>query len=712
MGSFNLLSKTIQKKIWRMKWESFTHVQDKAIPAVIETDHDIILSSGTASGKTEAAFLPIISMIEKEAEETLKVMYISPLKALINNQFERIESLCDETNIPIHRWHGDISQSKKKKFVQKPAGILQITPESIESLFLNRTEQLRNIFKGCDFIVIDEIHSFLDDERGVHLRSLLSRLERYMNKRPRIIGLSATIDNFSLVKDWVNFQYPEKVTVIESIGSDKNLLYSLMHFDGEESHKTPLNLFEDIRDLTRNQKALIFCNSRGLVEEATVLLNRLATREGMGETYFPHHSSIDKKEREHVEKTMSESTLPKSVVATSSLELGIDIGSIDIVIQIDSTFTVSALKQRLGRSGRKKDSNQMLQLYSTKSDSLIQSVAVMELVRDKWVEPAIGYPIPYDILFHQIISICKETNGIQLRELINMVKSNAMFESLLEENVRLLVEFMLQNEHLEKIKGSNELIVGIEGERLLRGKEFYSVFMTNEQYEVIENVKRIGTIDKLMFLNESDNIILAGKLWKIKTVDSERNKIYVNKAFDGKPPKYLSGGVKIHKKIAAKIMELLCSTKDLHYLDEEGNATLQDMRRSYRYNKLSSGDRVIWRDKDTQLFETFTGTTITNTLVWMLRSKGIYVLSRDGLGRIELPIDCQILTILNEISEEDWSVADLLTNVRESEFFMSKYKPFLPKSLQDEMHVAHEMDVEGVKAYLDEFDFKVISVHS
>ena len=206
----------MQKKIWDMKWDKFTSIQDKSIPIILETTKDVILLSGTASGKTEAALLPIISYIENNAEDQLKVLYISPLKALINNQFERIEQLCEHSYIPVHKWHGDVGQSNKNKFVKKPSGILQITPESVESLFINRTEHISHLFKGLEFIVIDEIHSFINTARGVQLRSLLSRIEDYTNERARIVGLSATIDNFKLVKEWVNYKDKKNVEIIES----------------------------------------------------------------------------------------------------------------------------------------------------------------------------------------------------------------------------------------------------------------------------------------------------------------------------------------------------------------------------------------------------------------------------------------------------------------------------------------------------------------
>lgn len=708
MSTFHLLSESIQRKIWDMEWDAFTPIQDKAIPAIIQTEKDIILSSGTASGKTEAAFLPILSLIEKEAGKYLKVVYVSPLKALINNQFERILSLCEYTNIPINRWHGDISQNKKKKFLKNPAGILQITPESIESLFINRTRELKYIFKKVEFIVIDEIHSFLDTARGAHLRSLLSRLEKYTEKRPRIIGLSATIDNFSLVKEWVNHDNKENVHILQSPGNDKELKYSLMHFPTEEGEIYSLELFEDMRLLTRDLKSLIFCNSRAEVEETTVILNRLAEKEGLGETYYAHHSSIDKIEREYVEKTMAESTLPKSVVATSSLELGIDVGSIDIVIQLDSTFTVSALKQRLGRSGRKRESSQILQLYSTKKDSLLQSIAVMELIIEEWVEPAQGYPKPYDILFHQIIAICQETNGITIKDLLEILSQNAIFKDFEKQQIIDLVQYMLETEQLEKIRGTNELIVGLEGERLMRNKDFYSVFMTQEMYEVVHGLKRIGKIDKIMYLNEGDNIILAGKLWKIRDIDSERNKIYVEKASDGKPPSYTGGGVKIHKRIPEKIMEVLCSNHSFSYLNEYATKTLEDLRKPYKYHRAKSDERLIWKDGKNMIFETFTGTNIAKTLALMLRTKGFDIGVPDGLGRIRLPSNVDIVHELRDIKNKHWTAKELIKVTKERELFVSKYSQYLPKKLQYEMHAVHEIDIEGVKEFLDQYTFRVI----
>ncbi|MRX71953.1 DEAD/DEAH box helicase [Bacillus lacus] len=710
MNSFDLLSKFLQKKIWDMRWSSFTNIQEKAIPAVLQTEDDVVLSAGTASGKTEAAFLPVLTEVEASAGQALKILYISPLKALINNQFERINKLCEYMNIEIHRWHGDVSQSKKQKFIKNPTGILQITPESIESLFINRPGALSTLFKELEFVVIDEIHSFIDKERGVQLRSLLSRIEEFATKRPRIVGLSATIGNFDLVKEWINFKYPENVTIIEDKSSDKQLLYSLMFFETDKDNKKPIELFEDMREITKEQKSIIFCNSRGSVEETTVFLNRLAEREGMGETYYAHHSSIDKKEREYVEKVMSETNMPKSVVATSSLELGIDIGNVDLVVQLDSTYTVSSLKQRLGRSGRERDASQMLQLYSTSKDSLLQSLAVMELVLDKWIEPATGYAIPYDILFHQLISVCAEKNGMTIKQLLHFVHNNDIFHSLESHKAELLINYMIEKDILEKLSGRGELIVGIEGERILRSKEFYSVFMTNEEYEVVEGTRKIGQVDKTPFIFEGDNIILSGRLWTVISLDSDRNKAYVRKAVNAKPPKYFGDGGKIHKRIGEKMMEVLSGEDEFEYIDYKSKSALEELRRPYKLYEVGIQHRALWKNKREYLIETFTSTQITTTLHWMMRVLDVNVLERDLLGRIRFEYSGDINDLFFDLKSCIWDEKEIVEKKKKISDFPSKFATYIPEYLKDEMHIKHELDLKGALEFLNDFELKIIEL--
>lgn len=704
MDSFSLLSNNMKNKIWDMGWDSITEIQDKAIPIIINTSKDVIISSSTASGKTEAAFLPILSLIEKDVEQAVKVIYISPLKALINNQFNRIENLISSLNINVYKWHGDVSQSKKAKLLKEGNGILQITPESLESLFINRTNYLENLFKKVEFIIIDEIHAFLNTERGVQLRSLIYRIDGYTVSTPRIIGLSATIDNYDYVKEWVRPTNINNVAIIKETNSSKALNYSLMHFSETEEYKMPMELFEDIREITRNNKNIVFCNNRGLVEEMTVLLNRLAKNEGIETMYYPHHSSIDKSEREFVEKVMSESYNPKTIIATSSLELGIDIGDLELVIQVNSTNTVSSLKQRLGRAGRKRDQEQYLQLYTTNSSSLIQSIAVMELQLEKWVEPAEGYNTPYDILFHQILSICSESNGLTKDKLIKRISSNNIFNSLEGKNVDKLIDFMIENDYLECLQGRYELIVGITGERLLRSKEFYGVFFTVQEYEVVYINKKIGKLEKNISIKIGNNVILAGRLWTIEDINEKREKIYVVPAINAKPPSYSGADIKFHKKIGYKMMEILCSNETFEYINDEARILLEDMRLPYKKLNINLNNRVIWTNEQNMIIATFTGTKIYMTLSWMLKVVGVDVIGIDNIGNIIIK-KTNIIKKIEEMKTKRWSINDILSVTNENELFVSKYSKYLPRELKLIMHIEQITDLEGAINYLKEFQF-------
>ncbi|MHB8074566.1 DEAD/DEAH box helicase [Desulfosporosinus fructosivorans] len=712
MDTFKLLSEKMQQRIWAMKWENFTSVQDQTIPLIMQTESDIIVSANTASGKTEAAFLPIITKIEDRAQAELKVLYISPLKALINNQFERIERLCQNSEINIHRWHGDVGQSQKNKLLKNPSGILQITPESLESLFINKTGHLLPLFQGIEFIVIDEIHSFLDSRRGAQLRSLLSRMYSYTRVQPRIIGLSATIRNFNLIKQWVNPHHPEEVEVVEASDEDKELQYSLLHFPAGKDGKMPLELLEDLREVTRDYQSLIFCNSRGTVEETTVMLNRLAEKEGIQEGYFAYHSSIDKAEREYVEKRLANSRTPQSIVCTSSLELGIDIGALDLVCQLDTTFTVSSLKQRIGRSGRKQEDAQILQMYTTREDSLIQSIAVMKLLLEGWIEPAVGCPAPYDIAFHQIISLCQEYNGVTWSRLLHTLENNATFYKLPKKDLVSLIEHMVSTEMLEVVPGLNEYIVGLEGERLLRGKDFYSVFMMASYYDVYCGMRKIGQLDRGVRFDIGENVILAGKLWTIKEMDTKKNKIFVRTAVNAKKPKYLSDPGKINRKIAETMYEVLCSEDQFQYLDGNASECLAGARKKYSLYHISSNQRVVWEVRDALVFEPYVGTVICNTLIWMFRAvSGLDIKRRPSqIERIVLPRHVDFQDLIEKIQKQTWEDSDLVFFIRENEWLVTKYSPYLTGELQRKMHFMSELDINGALKYLNSFRFLIISL--
>ena len=483
-----------------------------------------------------------------------------------------------------------------------------------------------------------------------------------------------------------------------------------MHFNVEKNFTMPIQFYEDVRELTRNMKTIIFCNTRGTVEEMTVMLNRLAKREGVEKMYYPYHSSIDKGEREFVEKKMIESCNPKTVIATSSLELGIDIGDLELVIQVDTTNTVSSLKQRLGRAGRKKDEEQYLQLYTSSNASLLQSIAVMELQLEKWVEPLDGYKVPYDILFHQILSICCEKNGITKEQLLSDINENKIFNSLILDHIVKLIDYMIESDYLECIKDSNELIVGIEGEKILRSKEFYGVFMAPIEYEVINVNKRIGSLQKDISIKQGTNVILAGKLWTVEEVNDAKKKIYVSKALNAKAPHFTSGSIKINKVIGYKMMSILCNDKKFNYIDKNAEVALEDMRMPYKMLKIDPRKRVIWQYDDKIIFATFTGTIIYRTIAYMLRVLGMNIEYIDLIGNITIKKDSEsdIIKIIENMKNRKWNINEILAVTRTDELFVSKYSKYLPQELKILMHIEHEIDLDGAISYLKEFEFIIV----
>lgn len=707
VNPFELLSTRIKKIIFEMRWESLTPVQELAIPAVLTGNQHIIISAETASGKTEAAFLPVLSRIEDTATERLKVLYISPLRALINDQFERIETLCKYTDIPVHKWHGDVATQQKRQFVSEPAGILQITPESLEAIFVNRAGSLRKLFADIEFVIIDEIHAFLGRDRGVHLQSLLSRMEWYTQKPPRILALSATLGDMEGVKRWIDPVCPETVCVVSTTEERTETLFAL-DYEEKRDEQIPNRIVQDIRALTKEYSAMIFCNSRFQAEELGVHLNELAALEYHGcsgfQHYFIHHSSIDRKEREYVEQTMRSATNPCSVICTSSLELGIDIGPVDLVIQVDATWSVSSLKQRVGRSGRRRGKARIVQMYADDAMGLLQAIAVTELMREGWVEAAEEYPIPYDILFHQMLSICAERNGITTQKLVNILQALRPFVGIPAEAILQLLEHVYAHDFLELI-GHDQWIVGWKCEQLLRSPEFYAIFQTPKVYHVFDGERPVGTVEKNAWIDIGAHILLAGRMWKIDTVDDANLTIRVVPATHGSPPRYSGMAVKRGHPIAKKMAQILFSQDEYPYLMPNTKRQLTLLRSQLALENLqvTAVHRLVeHRFAGSYVFQMFAGTDIQRTFVWMVRALGEKARMNES-GHIELDLQHHsFLELYRILLTKCWEEDMLLPWIHAHERFQSKYSVYLPQSFRERMHLSSEVDIAGTLQYLQE----------
>jgi ATP-dependent Lhr-like helicase len=632
--SFDLLSEPVRKYVRDKRWEQLRPIQAAAISKILTTDFNYILASRTASGKTEAAFLPILSKVNFN-EPGVQVLYISPLIALINDQFYRIEELCKYLDVPVTKWHGEASKSLKDNLIKRPTGIVLITPESLEAMFVNKPFNIKRLFSNLKYIVIDEIHSFIGTDRGVQLKSILSRIQDVNANSITLIGLSATIGDYEEAKRFTGDETNTKI-LLDRTARDIEASFRFFKTDNEE---LPLDLLKDLYLETKDNKVLIFPNSRGRAEEVAVKLKKISARVKGHPNYFSHHSSVDKEVREFVEYFAKTNTRQNFCIAcTSTLELGIDIGTVDEVVQIDATSSIASLIQRIGRSGRKEGQVSKLFLYATRQWSLLQSLACWLLYKDGFIEPPSANKKPYDILLHQALSITKGHSGIGLSDLKNQLKENFAFSQIGVQEIEEILNHLISLDFLEKLQ--QEVIIGIEGEKIVNSKDFYTVFKTEENFKVVNAGHTIGEVPFSPQIIEEENILLAAKIWKIKFVDTKSKKIDVIPAKDGKKPMFFGGASTVHPRIREKMLEILYSDTEYSELNESSAEEINQMRKYFSEFGIKNlmNDRPIIVDELKLTFFSFSGTRLNRTINYLLTLAGLKTYFDDSTSSFELDI--------------------------------------------------------------------------
>lgn len=678
--SYQLLSEPIRKYIRDKRWESLRPIQAAAISKIITTDNNYILASRTASGKTEAAFLPILSKADFN-QIGVQVLYISPLIALINDQFFRIEDLCKDLEIKVTKWHGEAKKSLKTNLIKSPNGIVLITPESLEAMFVNAPYNVSTLFGNLKYIVIDEIHSFLGVDRGLQLMSLLSRIQQVNKTRIITIGLSATIGDHN---------YIEAKKLTGDISGTKVLLdrtkketEAKFKYFKNSTAELSIDLLKDLYKETCSNKVLIFPNSRGRTEEVAVKLRKISDKVNGHKNYYSHHSSVDKEIRESIEHfAKSNERFNFCISCTSTLELGIDIGTVDKIVQIDSTHSVSSLVQRIGRSGRRDGEKSIVYIYATDKWSLLQSLACWILYETGFLEPIKTAENPYDILLHQLLSIVKQLSGCSKKDLINRLKSNSAFKPIEEQEINSIIDEAINSDFLEVIQ--REIILGIEGENIVNSREFYSVFKTEPSFKVLFRSKKVGDIPFSPQVKIDENILLAAKIWKIKDIDIKGGKIFVIPAKDGKKPMFFGGGGNIHPRIREEMLRILKGKESYPELDENSNSILEELKYDFKGFKINNFefDRPFI-DKDGKLvIYTFTGTKINKSLHFLLSLTGHVISLHDHDSSLELYINLSDFNNMIAEANKVYSKIDdhlkLALEENESLLGFSKWGTYLP----------------------------------
>lgn len=633
-AAFERLAPFLREFIYTEAWECLRPVQVESIGAVFDGQDDLLIVAGTAGGKTEAVFLPILSLVQSDPVGSVRVLYVGPLRALINDQFQRLESLCEKGGIPVHRWHGEVDGGHKSDLMENPGGVLQITPESIESLLINKTDKLRRLFGGLRFIVVDEVHAFLESDRGAQLRSQLERLSTYSALgRPRRIGLSATVGDFAVAKKWLNPSSPEHVQLINPPGVTVSTRFSHLHFPISGADLPP-DLIDDLYALTRNRRALVFCNSRSDVEKLTLPLNRLCQRDKVDDRYLPHHGSVSKEIREEAEARMRDSDHPTSVVCTNTLELGIDIGRLDLVVQVDSTHSVASFVQRLGRSGRHVGEPRTIQVYTTEPKvgcgdpfyerlpfGLLKALAVADLFLEGWVEPPTEPVRPYNVLYHQLLSRLAEEHGVAPRRLVEFFVNAKVFPNIGTDDYAMLLRHLGTIDHVEQMPG-DDLILGLAGERVVRSRDFYAVFQTPPEWDVRYNERNLGRIAPSPDVVPGTCLLLVGRVWEVKDVLPTRAQVLVIPAKEARNVMFSASGVpEMHPRIARRVHEILGRDDMPSYLSHPGQKALTEARRLSRETGLLQ--KSVYDSEDEWIVFPWTGTRAGRTLKFALQRIGL-----------------------------------------------------------------------------------------
>lgn len=738
------LDQNVIRWINKQGWKELRSIQKESIQPILSADTDLIISASTASGKSEAFFLPAVSAIVNQ-NSSVGILYISPLKALINDQYRRFQGLCEMSGIPCTPWHGDVSQSKKKKLMAQPRGVLLITPESIEAQLINNVDGFRKMLKHLKYICIDEFHAFIGTVRGQHLSCLLDRLEclidRIENPVPRI-GLSATLGGeteilASLVRP--NNNFPCKIIIdsgsrnavrveLKGIIVPKNSL-ALESSDNEiEETKSISSDSQEILNLLfencRKSSNLVFPNAKGRVELLSARLKEMSLRNYLPNEFFPHHGSLAKDKRESVESRMQdENAPPTTVVCTTTLELGIDIGKVDAVYQVYSPpNSVSSLRQRYGRSGRR-STDSVLTMYILEKEidkdsnildcirpGIVQSLAMLSLiVNEGWYEPPDNSNRHLSTFFHQVLAVIAQWGSVEVFNLYQMLCKVGPFKKITTDDFKTLLSHLGEASIIEQLH-SGELTLGSEGNKIVDHYSFYSVFKTPVEYLIQSDRQRLGSIPVTQSLMEGQNIVFAGDYWKIIEINESKKIVFVSGPLKGgRPPRFTGDGIPLHDRIVSEMFKIYCAGKTFFednkgfelQTDSVADTLFQEGIEYFNRYKLPQ-NRFLEIGNRCFLF-TWRGTKITNTLSVLLRRDQFHAnMISEFCIEVENAAEQAIKNYLIKyhIDGQIPSSLELARSLDIGIVKREKYDRYLPDSLSYLAFASRDFDTKGVEDWI------------
>ncbi len=725
-SSYDLLHSDVQRWIRDEGWTELRQVQDRAIAAILGGGEDVLISAATAAGKTEAAFLPLLTQAARREDAGLAILYVSPLKALINDQARRLDGLCEKLGLPLVRWHGDAPQGPKARTFKNPRGVALITPESIEAMLVRRPGDARRLFGALDGIVIDELHAFLRGPRGLHLASLLRRIDAWADRRPRRIGLSATIGDPSIAADWLNPQAPSSVVRIDVQGGQPELRLQVRGYLQRDATvgldaigADGIRIDGDVDALSgiadhgfmhlRSGNNLLFAGSRRNVEELADRLRARSDAAGVPNAFLPHHGNLSRELREEVESRLKAGDVPTTAVATTTLELGIDIGSVASIAQLGPPRSIAGLRQRLGRSGRRAGAAAVLRIYIREPAApdgplgrlrlpTVGAIAAVRLLLDRFVEPPDRFDASlFSVAVQQTLSLIVERGGITPAGLHRALFADGALEMSSRELACLLRGMADPEQGLIEQSPDGLLMLGSEGERITVSRDFYANFETDEEWRLVAGGRALGTIPLSNAVAIGGLVGFAGRRWRIVSVDDPAKVVEVVSHPSGRIPQFDSGaGEPIHDRLAAEMLVVLRGEDSPAWADAVSNKLLREAR--FAWSTMSRTDPTMIEVGRTTLLFTWRGTAFNELATVMFASAGYHAEAHDvgveidGVAPSELVTRIPHLLTLLDAGVLSKSVEGLRR---------AKYDAYVPETLlRSNWARRHEGLVDGMASFL------------
>lgn len=729
---FELLDRDLQKWIFRKGWKDLLPIQKASVGPILKGQDDIIISASTASGKTEAAFLPAITAICKPPlKKGIRILYISPLKALINDQYRRLDEMTSGMALKVTPWHGDVSANKKEQILRNPEGIILTTPESLESMLINHVNWLQEALFGLDFIIIDEFHAFIGTARGYQLQSQLHRIENLIGRQVVRIGISATFAEASGVVSHLRPNSKRHCEVISLQGSGQDRLsvqirgYEIqehIHNSEDEQPDSPPDmqaetqhisqefqtLSGDIFRLLRGSTNLVFCNSRFYTEAIAGVLQQLSEDKHVPNEFFPHHGSLSKDMRESLEYRLQQSKLPTTAICTATLELGIDISNVQSIAQIDPPSTVSSLRQRLGRSGRR-DHLAVLRLFipeytglkmplcSILSENTVLSIAMINLLLKRWYEPPYKRELAFSTLLQQTLSVIASYGSVSAFALYNLLCKTGPFSLCTPKLYSAFLRDLGASDLIVQLNDGT-LTLGLAGEKLVSDWGFYASFKTPDEYTIEADNKKIGTVPLTRSLEIDDVFLFAGRGWKVVFFSEERKLIGVKSSNLVAEPLMLYGSSgQIHDTIREEMYRIYTNEEIPAFLNKQAKLNLANGIKYFKLLGLKD-HHIINGPQGLAIFP-WKGDCILRTIMLLLKKESIKASiwgSHLELGFTSL--DSLKVAIFNLLDRKDIKGSDLVSRIRNLN--LEKNNEFLSIELKRQSYAHSKLDIPGAQAFL------------